>query len=151
IDGVLKIDKWLEQAPTEWQTEVVLAAGSHTIVMEYFEGTGDALARLSYGLIQTNIPPDSWKGEYFANQSLSGAPVMVRADQTIDFDWGAGGPAPNLPTNSFSVRWTRDIVVASAGSYRFATTTDDGVRLYIDGQVMIDQWIARPLTLDQID
>ncbi len=151
IDGVRRIDKWVEQSPTEWQAEVVLAEGSHTIVMEYFEASSDALARLSYGLVQDSIPPNTWKGEYFANQNLSGAPVMVRGDQTIDFDWGAGGPAANFPINSFSVRWTRDIVVPSAGNYRFATTIDDGVRLSIDGQLQINQWVPRPLTLDQVD
>jgi glucose/arabinose dehydrogenase/N-acetylneuraminic acid mutarotase len=151
VDGVLRIDKWVVQPPTEWQAEVTLAAGEHTIVMEYFEAGGDALARLSYALVQGSIPPNTWRGEYFTNNNLAGLPLMVRGDAEIDFDWGGGNPAPNFPSNTFSVRWTRDIAVASAGSYRFATTTDDGVRLSIDGQIRIDQWVARPTTLDQID
>src|SRR5262249_19632244 len=121
------------------------------IVMEYFEASGDALARLSYALVQTTIPPNTWKGEYFTNTSLAGQPLLVRGDPQIDFDWGDGSPAPNFPSNTFSVRWTRDLAVASAGSYRFATTTDDGVRLYIDGALQINQWVTRSATLDQID
>jgi N-acetylneuraminic acid mutarotase len=150
IDGVLQIDHWVAQPPTEWQIDLALSAGDHTIVMEYFEGSGDAIARLSYNTIQTDVSPGSWRGEYFGNTTLANQPVFVRADRTIDFDWGSGGPADNFPVNNFSVRWTRDIAV-SAGDYRFATYTDDGVRLSIDGVVQIDQWLMRSATYDQID
>src|SRR5262249_549467 len=104
----------------------------HVIVMEYFEGNGDAAARLSYSTIQTDISPGSWKGEYFTNPNLTGSPLLVRGDPTIDFDWGAGGPSPSFPTNNFSVRWSRTLTLR-AGTYRFATYSDDGMRVKIDG------------------
>ena len=131
VDGATVIDHFVAQSPTEWQADVTLSDGDHTVVMEYFEGSGDALARLSYSTIQTDVSPGTWKGEYFTNPNLTGSPLLVRGDPTIDFDWGAGGPAPNFPTNTFSVRWTRDLVV-SAGAYRFATFSDDGMRVKID-------------------
>src|SRR5687767_7863144 len=52
---------------------------------------------------------DSWRGSYFANATLAGTPALVRDDAAIDFDWGSGAPAPGLPVDNFSVRWTRDV------------------------------------------
>ncbi|KPV54233.1 hypothetical protein SE17_05000 [Kouleothrix aurantiaca] len=145
VDGQTVIDRFVAQSPTEWQADVTLTAGDHVIVMEYFEGVGDALARLSYSTIQTDVSPGVWKGEYFTNPNLSGSPLLVRGDPTIDFDWGAGSPAANFPTNSFSVRWSRTLTL-SAGSYRFATYTDDGVRLKIDGATVIDHFSSQSPT-----
>src|SRR6266540_4264986 len=148
IDGVTVLDHFVAQAPTTWQADVTLAAGEHAIVMEYFEGSGDASARLAYSLLPATLPPNTWKGEYYATSNLdvSGAlPALVRADPTIDFDWGAQGPADNFPANNFSVRWTRDLVV-TAGTYRFATFTDDGLRLKVDGITVIDHFSPQSAT-----
>jgi N-acetylneuraminic acid mutarotase len=131
VDGTTVIDHFVAQSPTEWQADVPLTAGDHVIVMEYFEGSGDALVRLSYSTIQTDVSPGTWKGEYFTNTNLTGSPLLVRGDPTIDFDWGAGGPSPSFPTNNFSVRWSRTLTL-SAGAYRFATYSDDGMRVKID-------------------
>src|SRR6266508_1708507 len=148
VDGVTVIDHFAPQAPTIWQADVTLTAGEHAIVMEYFEGSGDASARLAYSLLPATLPPNTWKGEYFATSDLdaSGAlPALVRADPTIDFDWGAQAPADNFPANNFSVRWTRDLVV-TAGTYRFATFTDDGLRLKVDGITVIDHFSPQSAT-----
>jgi len=92
-------------------------------------------------LTPTPTPPviRDWRGEYFSNRSLSGAPSLVRNDVAISFDWGVGAPAAGLPADSFSARWSRDLSF-SAGSYRFYARVDDGVRLWIDGALLIDQW-----------
>lgn len=145
VDGTTVIDHFVTQSPTEWQADVTLTAGDHVIVMEYFEGSGDALARLSYNTIQTDVSPGTWKGEYFTNPNLAGSPLLVRSDPTIDFDWSAGSPAPNFPANNFSVRWSRTLTL-SAGNYHFATYTDDGVRLKIDGTTVIDHFTTQTPT-----
>ena len=80
-----------------------------------------------------------WKGEYFANQNLSGTPALVRNDKDLDFEWGSGTPAPGLPADHFSVRWTRKLDF-SAGTYRFTVRADDGVRLYVDGTRILNEW-----------
>lgn len=81
------------------------------------------------------------KGEYFANMTLSGDPTLTRVDPDINFDWGTGSPAPNLPKDLFSVRWTAKIgPLPATGDYTFQTTTDDGVRLWVDGKLLVDQW-----------
>jgi len=81
-----------------------------------------------------------WRGEYYNNRDLSGAPVLVRTDAAVHFDWGAGAPAAGMAVDNFSVRWRRDLNLA-AGTYRFYAYTDDGVRLWVDGVLIIDQWV----------
>jgi PKD repeat protein len=80
-----------------------------------------------------------WRGEYYSNRSLSGAPVLVRNDVSIGFDWGSGSPGSGLSVDDFSVRWSRGLSFA-AGTYRFQARVDDGVRLWVDGKLIIDQW-----------
>ncbi len=78
-------------------------------------------------------------GEYFANSSLSGAPVFVRKDARIDFDWGSNlNPGGSITTNfasvthdSFSVRWVGKVVPKFSETYTFTTLSDDGVRVYL--------------------
>ncbi len=84
-------------------------------------------------------PGTAWHGEYFANPDLSEKPALVRSDGNLDFNWGAGAPDPSLPADHFSVRWTR-AVSFGAGQWRFHATSDDGVRVYVDGLPIIDQW-----------
>jgi hypothetical protein len=80
-----------------------------------------------------------WRGEYFANPALSGSPALVRNDRDINFDWGPGAPAAGLPADGFSARWTR-LVSFHAGTYRFTVGADDGVRVWVDGQLAVDEW-----------
>jgi NedA-like, galactose-binding domain/PA14 domain len=96
-----------------------------------------------------SVSTDRWKGEYFNNTTLVGSPAMVRDDGAsfLYFDFGSGapsaacGPSPEL----FSARWTRTVNFA-AGAYRFTVTGDDGVRLYIDGQLKVDKWFVQGAT-----
>jgi len=136
VDGRLLIDQWHLSAPTTYQAEVYLTAGDHSLRVEYYEHTGLALAQLWWERIQ--VYPD-WKGEYFPNPYLQGNPALVRSDIGINFDWGYGSPGPGLPVDGFSVRWSRDLHFGS-GLYRLYAHVDDGVRVWIDGQPIIDQW-----------
>jgi len=91
-----------------------------------------------------------YTAQYFDNQTLSGTPKVTRLDQTINFTWtgtsGAGGsPDPSIPGTNFSARWTK-VDTFGAGTYQFSATADDGVRLYVDGQLIIDQWHGEPPT-----
>ncbi len=80
-----------------------------------------------------------WKGEYWNNESLTGTPALCRIDAVIDFEWVAGSPDPLISDDHFSARWTKDIYF-SAGEYRFDIFHDDGVRLFIDGRKVFDDW-----------
>ncbi len=83
--------------------------------------------------------PGSWHGEYFDNVALTGAAYTTREDETINFNWAWGPPAGGMPTNSFSVRWTGTFAF-SEGTYRFYAKIDDGVRVYVDGEQVINGW-----------
>ncbi|MGI5826256.1 MAG: PA14 domain-containing protein [Patescibacteria group bacterium] len=80
-----------------------------------------------------------YKGEYFANQNLSGEAVLVRDDQAINFVWNHDAPDDKVPTDQFSVRWNKTIAT-DQGNYEFMVTADDGVRLFVDDQLVIDKW-----------
>jgi beta-glucosidase len=80
------------------------------------------------------------KGEYFNNINLSGMPLLIRVDTLINFDWKGSSPATGINADSFSIRWTGTIMVKDSGQYLFRTKSDDGVRLFIDTNKIIDDW-----------
>ncbi len=90
------------------------------------------------------------KGEYFDNLSFSGKPVLVRNDPVINFTWATGSPDSVIPDDRFSVRWTGTITPAVTGTYRLGASTDDGVRLWLDGKLLIESWFDRGATLDAV-
>jgi hypothetical protein len=96
-------------------------------------------ALASVSPIPTASTTTAYKGEYFANRYLSGAPVLTRDDASINFDWVMGSPGAGVPADGFSVRWSKQQQF-DAGTYRFSTLSDDGIRLYIDNELLIDQW-----------
>jgi len=99
-------------------------------------------------------PPDNsgglhgLRGEYYDNASFSGTPKFIRTDSMVFFTWAMGSPDKSLPVDHFSVRWTGKLVPPATGTYRLGTATDDGVRLWIDGKLVIDKWHDRGATLD---
>jgi uncharacterized protein YraI len=88
-------------------------------------------------------PATAWRGEYYSNGGLLGTPALVRNDPTINFYWDLGAPAPGLPSDNFSVRWTRTDQFEGV-TYRFHAVVDDGVRLWIDGKLLLDAWHDGP-------
>lgn len=93
-------------------------------------------------------PPASfpqWKGEYFNNPDLAGAPSVARNDKAINFDWGIGWPNPKINADNFSVRWTR-LLAFKAGTFRFSARADDGIRVFVDNVLIIDEWHAATTT-----
>ena len=80
------------------------------------------------------------KAEYFANKTLEGTPVLTRVDKEVNFDWGMSNPATGIPADDFSVRWTGKLVASMTGKYRFGAIADDGVRIYLDGKLIAEEW-----------
>ncbi len=96
----------------------------------------------------TAKPPTTggpWTALYYNNKDLSGSPVETRVDGKIHFDWGVGSPSAAVNSDGFSVLWTA-INSFEAGTYRFTTTADDGIRLYVDGALVVDDWNIHPAT-----
>jgi hypothetical protein len=64
--------------------------------------------------------------------------ALTRVDQTIDFDWGYGSPAPEVPADRFQVEWEGTLEIADAGEYRLFLACDDGAQLFLDGTLAVD-------------
>jgi N-acetylmuramoyl-L-alanine amidase len=83
---------------------------------------------------------NQYKAEYFNNRDLNGVPVVTRCENwPINHDWGNGSPASTVNADNFSVRWT-GTAYFNAGTYTFRATADDGVRVWLDGSLLIDAW-----------
>ena len=78
-------------------------------------------------------------GEYFNDKDLSRR-KLSRTDTTVNFDWGSGSPDALIGADTFSARWTGWVHAPSSGNYRFHTFSDDGVRLWVDNQLIINNW-----------
>jgi hypothetical protein len=89
----------------------------------------------------TFTPGGGVKGEYFNGMTPSGMPALTRIDPAIDFSWGdPGGPGAPVGVDQFSARWTADLDIAIADSYTFITSSDDGVRLWLGDEQIVDNW-----------
>jgi hypothetical protein len=104
--------------------------------------TGAMLGPAPVSLAQDNI----WQAEYYNNTQLDGEPALIRGDAEINFNWGTASPAPEVDADHFSVRWTRNVSFATGGAYTFSATADDGVRVWVNGQLVIDKWQRQSTT-----
>jgi LysM repeat protein len=91
-----------------------------------------------------------WKGQYWNNRFLQGGPQMVRQEKAVDFNWGVGSPGDGIYHDNFSARFTRTRKF-NAGWFRFGVWTDDGVRMWIDGHLVLDQWKDQAPTYYKVD
>ncbi len=147
VDNTLVLDAWQDGARREVTADYKIAAGSHILRVEYYERGSDAVIQVWWEKLTAY--PD-WKGEYWSNRTLSGNPVLVRNDENISYDWRAGSPAPGIPADGFSARWTRMYPFEGA-TYRFRIIVDDGARMWVDDQLIIDSWhdgSTREITVD---
>jgi parallel beta-helix repeat protein len=83
------------------------------------------------------------KAEYFDTVDFIGDPVK-RVEPTIRFDWGDGSPDASLQPDTFSARFTGEIAAPASGKYTFYATADDGVRLAVGSQKVLDDWSDHP-------
>jgi beta-glucosidase len=131
----------------------------------YLEGISNYLGTEVKVLYEVNHPPleeafgnaefvtepngePGLRGEYFNNQELEGSPSLTRTDRHIDFKWGEGSYSADGPVDHFSVRWTGYFIPKKTGDYNFYSSADDGVRLYLNDQKVIDDWQRHGETLD---
>ena len=168
IDGARALDEWQSQART-FQFQRDLTDGSHEIRVEYFEGGGTssivsgwerlgssppatttatptATLQPSATPSQASCPLGEYLAEYFANDSFSSAPIASRCERApIASDWQYGAPYSSLPRDEFSVRYLGRFMFEE-GDHTFTTTADDGVRVWLNGTILIDNTANRPGT-----
>jgi glucose/arabinose dehydrogenase len=86
-------------------------------------------------------PNGQYRAQYFTNKTLTGTPVTTRCEAApLDRYWGSGA-APGTGTDNFSARWVGKISIA-AGTYTFWATSDDGMRVWVDGALIVDRWAS---------
>ena len=101
-------------------------------------GGGDSQSIPSGRLFTEDGQPGGLTARYYKGNDL-GTLMATQTDKQVDFKW-TESPAPGLDTNYFSVRWTGAIQAEEAGDYTFVTSSDDGVRLWMDDKLIIDDW-----------
>jgi glucose/arabinose dehydrogenase len=174
VNGQQIINQWVNQAAKEVSSKITLVAGQkYDIKLEYFENTGNASSKLSwssasqvkqiipqaqlFNTVETPpvppvppVPPsvgtgNGLKGEYFDNIDLT-APKLSRIDGTVNFNWGNGSPDASIGVNTFSARWTGQVQAQYNETYTFYTSSDDGARLWVNGQQVINRWVDQGTT-----
>lgn len=103
-------------------------------------GNAGALLAIPSEALRTNDGKAGLKAEFFRGTQLAGEPLLTRVDETVDFNWVDGSPDAKVPANDFSARWTGMLVPPKTGKYTIAVTADDGVRVYVDGKRIINDW-----------
>lgn len=103
---------------------------------------------LPFGCLMASDAGTGLTGDYFASENHGGAPVR-RVDPIIDFSWGGTSPAPGIAGQWFSVRWTGQIQTRVDGDCTLITTSDDGIRVWVDGQLLINNWTWHGNTEDR--
>ncbi|WP_135554092.1 galactose-binding domain-containing protein [Paenibacillus cymbidii] len=107
-----------------------------------------AAALLAAALLALLLPPpgpaygqmgNGLKGDYYDNADFT-VPKLSRTDATVNFNWGAGSPDASIGADTFSVRWTGQVRPQYAQAYTFYVGFDGGVRLWVDGELLIDKW-----------
>jgi uncharacterized repeat protein (TIGR03806 family) len=82
----------------------------------------------------------------FTNVGFGAAPTMTRIDPNINFNWSTTPPAPNVGPNTYVVRWTGAVEPQFSETYTFYTTTDDGTRLWVNGRLLVNEWVDQAPT-----
>ncbi|GIV81627.1 MAG: hypothetical protein KatS3mg051_0981 [Anaerolineae bacterium] len=129
--------------------DVTLTAGYHHLQIDFREVTGDAYLyvyweNLAGGARGPNFPIPVqfnvlWTAQYFNNNFLGGTPNVVQTEPSPTHYWGTDAPVAGIVADHFSARW----IVAQyldAGRYTISVAADDGVRVIVNGRVIIDEW-----------
>jgi len=134
--------------PSRWITPlqgIKKALGSRTRI-RHLRGcslAGDELSPASGDLLRhagAGSEARGLKAEYFRNRNLEGKPALSRIDESVNFDWGAGAPCAEVGPDEFSVRWTGVFTPKTSGNYDLGVACDDGFRLYLDGELLVEAW-----------
>src|SRR5215212_1982409 len=137
VDGQLLIDQWKDQAAATYKATKAMTAGEHEVKVEYYENAGLAVAKVSWAKTCS-------KGTFLAQyrnelKTFSTQPVLTRCETAVNDDWGSGSPGSGVNADSFTSHWVGTFDFGASG-YEFTAASDDGIRLWVDGQLLIDQW-----------
>lgn len=135
--------------PNATGTQLVIAnaqvanAGAYSLAVTSSGQTWTSpVASLTVGTLGTGT---GLRGDYYGSATngtanFTGVPTFSRVDPTVDFNWGAEPPDPSISANYFMVRWHGQVQPLYSDLYTFSTTSDDGSRLWVNGQLLVNQW-----------
>lgn len=138
VDDVLVLDEWVNGERRQATVNVAMEKGGHEIKFEYYNASGGAVAQLTYGL-SGELVFEGWKAMYWLDETLDIDIVLIRDEVEINFDWGEGGPFGDDHRDSFFAQWERKVEFES-GKYVFQASSDDGIRVFVDDALVIDEW-----------
>ena len=138
VDDRLVIDEWEEGSARTLSVDLEMTKGRHDLKLEYFERKGDARAHLDLDKVSISHDED-WIAKYWFNRAMDSEWAWITTADAIDFEWGSSSPALGVPEDDFSARWSR-VVDFEPGIYRMYARADDGIRVEIDGNRIIDEW-----------
>jgi hypothetical protein len=138
IDDVLVLNEWVDGERRTVTVDVALKRGKHEIKFEYYNAYGGAVAQLWYETVK-DAKYEGWRTKYWMNKTMNSDLVLIRDENEINFDWGDAGPVSGGRANNFSAQWKRNVEF-EAGLYALKAMADDGIRVFIDGALVIDEW-----------
>jgi surface antigen len=166
VDNVLIIDKWQDSPFESRDAYAVISQGYHDVRVEYFEHGGVAANTLHWQQVKTT---DQWLGQFYNNMGLNGSPVqpqevkvypvslmdgtsntvfsmrpvdpLLGGDGFLNENWGTGHEALiPIGDDNFSDRWLKVDYFDQPGIYKFSSNADDGLRIWVDGNLIVDAW-----------
>lgn len=167
VDNQVIMDFFNHVGPQQRTVDIPLNAGAHRVTVDYVEQTGLAYIKFNTQLIgpppppcqpgytcppppcqpgYTCPPPDNakfnngpWQTEYFANPYFQAPPFTVRTECCLRFDWRGAPPIPGMPGTFWTARFAQ-VRYFPQGVYQFVARVDDGIRIYVDGTLIMDQF-----------
>jgi len=124
--------------PASYQPEALAANTTYYWRVDE-RGPGDAVQIGTTWSFKTTGPGIGVKAQYFKGIEVSGTPVLTQIENSIDHNWGGGEVVPGL-SDTVSARWRAALEVPFTETYDLIATTDDGVRLWLDGRLIINEW-----------
>ena len=164
LDDRVLIENWTNHGSTEDAATVQLTAGqTYNVRLEYYNDGNGAVAKLLWGsqcqakhiITVTQLstsytgivcdPPvtgtgTGLHGDYYDDIDFTNL-MLIRIAENVNFDYGAGSPDPSIAADTFSIRWTGQVTPRFTGPIDFHTISDDGARLWVDGQLIIDDFV----------
>lgn len=134
-DSLFRFANWEKESGNHLDLEISSQSTIYTAVYDfaadYLIGQGDGL-----------------KGEYFTNVTATGKPLHTQIDPEINFryEWEIPTNIPDLPTaqelgrDSFSIRWTGDLLAPTSGTYEFHARYNDRIRFYLNDELLMDHF-----------
>jgi hypothetical protein len=122
-------------------TDTAAPSGAHTYAVAALDAAGNASDPAPATALVPAAAQAGLTGTYFDTATF-GSRRTARVDRRIDFSWGTGRPVSGVAPDTFSVRWTGKLLAPADGTWTFTVASDEGVRLWVDDRLVVDDWTA---------